>query len=347
MNNYNMLIHYADFRKDVVSDIPDDIYLDELELDDEQKELILNGLPLVKDFVISIYDNIIEYAGNPSLPRKEISEYKNSGELMNDRRDARNYIDKVFLSLYSIISDGIYDSDCTVIVSKEYLKRLAWHRIGKFQQSQLQHLEYFCLFEYYKDNELSDWRRCESVSMIFEDRALCYTLRHMIKNKINPLYFKYGDFRVYSKSGQTEDIQDRFPESVRLKALGKEKYKLYQTLCNITDETLNIKQTGENTYQGHGHFMILCDYGDIVKYKPAYKNTRIGLCITKDKLTVDLRLGFEAFGKLPEIIEKLSPNARNAFLTLGICNPSCTHRCTSKRFAVFDEKIYPNKILKP
>ena len=67
MNNYNLLIHYADFRKAVVSEVPDDIYLDELKLDDEQKELIITGLPMVRDCIVSIYDDIIEYASNVSL----------------------------------------------------------------------------------------------------------------------------------------------------------------------------------------------------------------------------------------------------------------------------------------
>ena len=48
MTDYNMLIHYASFRKEVVSDIPDDICLDNPALNPDEKEYILKGLPLLK-----------------------------------------------------------------------------------------------------------------------------------------------------------------------------------------------------------------------------------------------------------------------------------------------------------
>ena len=347
MNNYNMLIHYASFRKAVVSDVPDGICLEELKLDDEQKELIINGLPMVKDCIISIYNDIIEYAGNPSFPRRGLTDYQNSGDMMKDRRDASEYVSNVFYSLYSIISNGEYDGfDNSITISKESLK-LFMNGKQKFKQSLLVHLEHFCRIEYLENNIDSDWRKCDSIRLTFDDKALCFTLWHMIQNNMNLLYFQYGDFRIYSKSEQTEDKQNRFQNGVRLKALGNEKYNLYKTLCSKTREILNIDQTGENTYQGHGFFMILNDYGNIDRYKNVYENTRISLCIQKDRLTVDLRLGFDAFGKLPEIIEKLTPDIRNGFLSLHQCNPDCPHKCTSKRFAVFKENIYTEKFLKP
>ena len=301
MNNYNLLIHYADFRKAVVSDAPDDIYLDELNLDDEQRELIIAGLPMVRDCIISIYDDIIECASNPSLPRKGLTEYETSGEMMKDRLDASNYVDNVFYSFYAIVSNGEYnDSDCSITVSKESLKPLMNGK-RKFQQSLLIHLEHFCRIEYLENNIVSDWRKCNSIKLTFDDKAFCFSLWHMIQNNVNLLYFQYGDFRMYSKSGQAEDMQNRFPNSVRLKVLGKEKYNLYKTLCGKTREILNIEQTGENTYQGHGFFMILNNYGNIDRYKNIYENTRISLCIQKDRLTVDLRLGFDAFGNFVKI----------------------------------------------
>ena len=140
MKNYNLLIHYAKFRKAVVSDVPEDIYLDELKLDDEQKELIIHGLPMVKNCIISIYDDIIEYAKNPSFPRKGLTEYQNSGDMMKDRRDASNYVDNVFYSFFVIISNGEYDDfDFSITVSKEYLKPLMKGK-QKFQQSYLSHI---------------------------------------------------------------------------------------------------------------------------------------------------------------------------------------------------------------
>ena len=348
MKNYNVLTHYADFRKAMVSDAPHDIYLDELKLDENQKELIVDGLPMVKDCIVSIYDDIIEYAGNPSLPRKGVSEYQNSGEMMEDRRDATNYVNNVFYSLYVIIFNGEYDgSDRSITVSKESLKPLMSGK-QRFQQPLLIHLEHFCRIEYLENNIESDWRKCGSIRLNFDDKALCFSLWHIIRSGVNLLYFQYGDFRLYSKSGQNEDRQNTFPNGVRLKALGEVKYNLYQTLCRETQEILEVEKSGENPHQGGGYFQILNDYGNIAKYKNKYENTRIVLCIKKDTLTVDLRLGFDAFGKLPEIIEELTPNVRNGFLALRQCqSPACPHKCTSKRFAVFNENIYPEKFLKP
>lgn len=350
MKDYKILVQYANFRKAVVSDVPNDICLETLALNIVEKEYILKGLPLLKNCIVSMYDSVIEFASNPLLPRMDYSDYKNSGELMKERRDAALYISKVLLSIYCIAFDGIYNNDRIINVSKEYLKHLELplYQNKKFQQCHLIHFEYFCRVEYLKNDKISDWRNCDSIDFIFKERELCFTLRHLIKSGINSEYFQYGDFRIYSKSGQSEDKQSRFPESVRLKTLGKEKYEFYHKLYNATRKILQIEQTGENTYQGHGFFMILCDFGDIVKYKNTYKNTRIGLCIKQDKLTVDLRLGFEAFGKLPDIIEKLTPNVRNGFLALRQCqSPDCPHKCTNKRFAVFNESIYPKKYFKP
>ena len=78
MKDYNMLMHYASFRKEVVSDVPDDICLDSSALNPDEKEYILKGLPLLKNCIVSIYDSIIEYA-NTSLLKAESPEYKNSG----------------------------------------------------------------------------------------------------------------------------------------------------------------------------------------------------------------------------------------------------------------------------
>lgn len=350
MKDYNMLIHYANFRKAVVSDVPDDICLESLALNIDKKEYILKGLPLLKNCIVSIYDSVIEYASNPSLSRLESSDYKNSGEIMKERQNALLYIRNTFLSLYCVMTGGIYDNDRTITVSKEYLKNweLPIRQKAKFQQSQLKHFEYFCRVEYLKNGEFSDWRNCDSVEFIFEEKELCYTLHHLMKSVVNTDYFQYGDFRIYSKSGRSEDIQNRFPESVRLKTLGNEKYEFYKTLRNATRDMLHIEQTGENTYQGHGFFMILCDYGEIGKHKNIYKNSRISLCITKDKLTVNLRLDFDAFGKLPEIIEQLSPNVRNGFFSLYSCESQiCKFKCKRKRLAIFNETIYPKKILMP
>ena len=344
LTDYNMLIHYADFMKAVVSDVPDDIYLDNLKLDDEQKELIIAGLPMVKNCVESIYDSVIEYAGNPSLPRKNQAEYQDSGELMQQRREARTYMSNLFYSFYIILSKGEYDElDCSITVLKEYLTQSS-SIYQKFRQVLLIHIEHFCRIEYHTGDVLTDWRKCDNIKITFDDKALCYTLWHMIQNKVNLSYFQYGDFRMYSKSGQIENMQNNFPDSVRLKALGKEKYNLYQTLCNKTREILNIEQTGENTYQGHGFFMILNDYGNIDRYKNKYENTRISLRIQKDKLTVDVRPGFEAFGKLPEIFEKLTPNIQVGFLKWRQCT-NCSEKCKRKRIAVFDESVSHKRTL--
>lgn len=80
MKDYNMLKHYADFRKAVVSDVPDDICLDGCELNIDEKENILKGLPLLRNCIVSMYDSIIEYANDPSLPRMEESDYKTTAK---------------------------------------------------------------------------------------------------------------------------------------------------------------------------------------------------------------------------------------------------------------------------
>ena len=338
--NYKVVEHYANLRKAVVADVPDDICFDGLDLNEDEKECITEGLPKLRNCIISIYDSIIEYSKDQ--PEEKFDGIMTSHIIMKERLEARAYVDKAFIVLYGIMLNGEYDDDMTISLSRDSLKNL------KFQQSVLKHYEYFCEIEYLKNGAISDWKKCDSVNFVFDSKQLCFTLRHMIKNGISDYYFQYGDYRIYSKSGKAEDRQNRFSEGVRLKALGEEKYKFYKTLCEKIREILDIEQSGENTYQGGACFQILCDFGDLERYKNTYKNTRISIVIHKNMLIFSVRLGFEAFGKMPEIIEKLSDNSKKGFLNQHQCqSPACTHRCTNKRVAIFDESVFANKVFKP
>ena len=348
MINYNILIQYANFRKEVVSNVPTDICFNELDLNDEQKDLIIIGLPLLRDCILSIYDNVIEYARSRDLSQINIFEHIDNGTLMKARNEARIYMDNVFYTLLTVLRNGFYNEyNNTISAFKNDITNNSSEKHGiKFQQSLLFHFDSICRVEYQKNNEVTSWKKCDNVQLKFDNKALCFILNHIIKNMVNHKYFKYGDFPIYTKSGQAEDQQNKFPNSVRLKALGVKKYDLYQTLCHQTQEILDIEQTGENTYQGGGSFQIICEYGNIAKYKNTYENTIINITIKKDRLYVFLRLDFSAFHNLPQIFGELSSNIKNGFLELSQCS-NCKFQCKRKRIAVFDESIFPNKVLMP
>lgn len=161
----------------------------------------------------------------------------------------------------------------------------------------------------------------------------------IVKNNISLKYFPYSDFRIYSKTGRTEDIQNRYPNSVRLKALGKNKYELYQILNSKICNIFNVEQDGENRYQGHGGFQI------INSYSINYVNTSVGIKIHENMLRGEFRLDFNAFKKLPEIIDQLSLNIKDAIFNLPQCQ-DCRYTCKRKRVAVFDEDVFPAKVLR-
>ena len=344
MKNHNMLIHYAKFRNDVVSDVPSDIYLDELGLDENEKELIIAGLPMIKNCILSIYGDIMEYAGNPSFPRKGLTDYPNSGEMMADRRLAAIYLDRVFLTLYVIASNGKYDFDRTIEVSKEQLKTLIadmpLRSKLKLKISDLQHFERFCRIEYWKNHDLTDYKKCDTVHFIFEEKELCFALRHLVQNLPQHSFFQYGDFRVYSKSGRQENIS-MFPESVRLKALGEEKYDYYLTIRHILGTELNAVAESENAYQGHGYFTIG------LGFENDYMATEAGIGTTRNCLTASLRFSKEAFEKIPEIVELLAPNIRRGIFAIQQCSSECKFKCNGRGKAIFDEKIFAPKVLVP
>ena len=118
--NYDVVAHYAKFRKAVVADVPDDICLDGFDLNEDEKEYIIKGLPLLRNCIVSIYDSIIEYS--KEQPKVEHVGIMTSNIIMKERLEARAYVDSAFLNLYTIMLNGEYDDDrkiktpCTVML---------------------------------------------------------------------------------------------------------------------------------------------------------------------------------------------------------------------------------------
>lgn len=338
MSEYNALLSYALFRRNVVSDIPFDIDLSVYHLNNDEKELISSGLTQVRECLLSIYDSVIDYAENGYMTQKVIDTMNEKGGIMTVRRDAQMYLNSIFGMLYNFIKFGECNfEETTITITKEVLNII--RKNTTYKPSLLCHLEFICRIELYRNDRISQVKNCDKISLIFDDNALLYTLRHIVKNNTCIDYFPYGDFRLYSKSGRTEDNQNRFPNSVRLKALGAKKYNLYQLLNSKIRDIFSTEQVGENTYQGHGLFQILNEY------YIGYKNTRFDLIIQENRLIASFRLDFDAFKKLPDIIGQLSQNIKDGILNLPQCQ-DCRYKCKRKRVAVFDESILPQKVLR-
>ncbi len=340
---YNALQHYAEMRKRIVSDIPNDISLD-LHAADDEKELLLRGIPLVRDCIISIYDSVSEYAAEKYVTPAIIKRLAQKGGIMSCNRDAQQYLNTVFHSFLALLTDGIYDINNAVLENTKintanYITSRRQYTRLKFKSAYTRHFDRFCRIDYYKDGRTSDWRNCDTTIMTFDDTALGYTLWFMSRSKPDLLHFYYGDFRIFSESGRKEDII-KFPESVRKKAVGDQKNEYYRMLDAFIYENFIISGIGENWYQGSGSF------GLSKAYETTLDKTELRLWMGENKLTLEVYFSYTAFERLPEIIEFLSENARTGILSKRQCG-RCSFLCKKCRQAVFDKNIFPAEVFVP
>jgi hypothetical protein len=341
---YNALLHYAEMRKRIVSDIPDDIAIDVLAIDDDSKELLLRGIPLVRECLVSVYDSVSEYAGDNYVTPKIIERMTRKGGVMDCNREAQHYLNTVFHSLLALLTSGTYDINSAILVTrKEYLTQYTSSRRLftnlKFKNSYTVHYSSFCNVGFYKDDKPALWNKCDTAELAFDDTSLGYTLWYMAQNKPDILHFSYGDFRIFSGSGQKED-KTKFPESVRKKAIGNKKFGLYRKLDEFIYNNFKITDISENWYQGSGSF------GLSKAYETTLDKTELRLWMGEDKLNLEVYFSYTAFERLPEIIGLLSENARFGIFSKRQCG-HCPFLCKKCRQAVFDEKIFPAKIFIP
>lgn len=341
---YNALRHYAEMRKRVVSDIPGDISLDALTTDSGTKELLLRGIPLVRDSILSVYESVSEYAAENYNAPAVIERMQQKGGVMSCNRDAQLYLNTVFHSLTALLADSDFDINRAAAKNSKtntvnYAESRRQFAKLKFKSAYTCHFSRFCRVDYYKNGRESDWRNCDTAVLTFDDAALGYTLWFMCRNKPDLLHFYYGDFRVFSESGRKED-KTKFPESVRKKAIGDEKYTYYRILDAFIYENFVISGTGENWYQGGGSF------GLSKAYETTLDKTELRLWMGENKLTLEVYFSYTAFEKLPEIIGLLSENARTAILSKRQCE-RCPFLCKKTRRAVFDKELFPSEVFVP
>ncbi|MHB1153699.1 MAG: hypothetical protein ACYCWE_17725 [Eubacteriales bacterium] len=341
---YNALQHYAEMRKRIVSDIPDDISLDTLTADNDIKELLLRGIPLVRECIMSIYDSVSEYAAEKYVTPAIIKRLAQKGGVMSCNRDAQQYLNTVFHSLLALLTDGTFDINSAVLENSKfntvnYVSSRRQFNSLKFKSAYTRHLDRFCRVNYYKDGRISDWRNCDIIVMTFDDTALGYTLWFMSRNKPDLLHFYYGDFRVFSESGRKED-RTKFPESVRKKVVGDKKNEYYRMIDSFIYDNFIISGIGENWYQGSGSF------GLSKAYETTLDKTELRLWMGENKLTLEVYFSYTAFERLPEIIELLSENARTGILSKRQCG-RCSFLCKKCRRAVFDKNIFPPEVFVP
>ena len=177
---YNALQHYAEMRKRIVSDIPDDITLDALTANDDIKELLLRGIPLVRDCIVSIYDSVSEYAAVKYVTPAVIERMSRKGGVMSCNREAQT-LNTVFHSLLALLTDGIFDINNAVLENSRlnivnYVTSRRQYTGLKFKSAYMRYFDRFCRVDYYKDGRISDWNKCDMAVMTFDDTALGYTL---------------------------------------------------------------------------------------------------------------------------------------------------------------------------
>ena len=338
-DTYNALEHYAKMRAACVADVPEDIDLETMELTTDERELLLKGIPETLEAILSVYRSVEVYAQDNFLTPSMLKVLEETGGFMKSIHTARIYLDGVFLSLLSILADGELSGN-EIVVSKDYLCRLEWpeRQKIKYRHELTRHFEYFCRIECLKDGITVDYKKCDSVIFTFDSDALLFTLRYLARTRCQPLYFQYGDFRIFTKSGRQENIE-RFPKSVWNKVVGVD-FKYYDTLRGMFFACFDAVPGGENPYQGAGYFQL------IEEYEVGLKNTRAEITARKGFLILGVRMGFEEFERLPEIFNSLSESIKQGFLATHQC-VDCSLHCHSKRQAEFDEDVFPQRILKP
>lgn len=328
---FNALLHYANVRKNVVSDIPQDIDLTLYHLEIDEEDKITKSIPKVREFITSIYDSFLEYANTTYVTEKYVEALNKKGGYMAVSNAVRHYMDDVFEMLIGVLKLGVYEED-RVLVTKQKLRQI------KFKEAYTKHYSSVIYMEYYKSGRESSYKTCDEAHFCFDDTDVMFTLKCMMKTEVIAKFFQYGDFRTFSKTGR-EEAQDCFPQSVHLKALGKEKYSLYLQLKERIFKSFHVVQSGQNSYQGHGHFQIIEDF--TVKLE----NTQIAINTKQNFLLAVLHLDFLTFEKLPEVIAELTPNVGKTIFSTPSCS-DCVYNCKRRRTAVFEENIYPLKVLR-
>lgn len=338
MDEYNALWHYAKMRRECVADLPTDIDLHDM--DENERDLIIKGIPLVYEAILSIYNSVAEYAQTHYLTPKKYQLLNEKGGKMRCNNESQVYLDTIFHMLLTIAKEGeLIGNEFTL--SKNYLKNLMWENRCKlrYKHTLTLHFQYFCNIACYQNDKVADYRNCDTVIFKFTDTELVYTLRHMAYNGVNPFYFQYGDFRMFSVSGKLEDSK-KFPQSVRKKVVGEHNYKYYPVLKELFYIYFSAEPSGENPYQGYGNFSL------IEEYNTGLENTSTSITAHKNKLILRLRMGFDAFNQLPDIISDLSNSIQQGIFSTPQC-VDCPLHCNSKRKAEFDVTIYPSKISAP
>lgn len=336
---YNALAHYAGMRAACVADLPEDINLEALKLTREEQALLHKGIPEVREAILSVYRSVGEHAREHFLTPQMLKTLGEKGGFMSSNHTARITLDTVFHTLFSILADG-EQSGTDLLVTKVYLSALQWpeRQKLKYRHELTRHFEYFCRIECLQNGRPADYRKCDTVVFSFDSDALLFTLRYLARTGRRPLYFQYGDLRCFSASGRREDA-DRFPKSVWRKVIGTD-FRYYGILREMFRATFGALPGGENPYQGAGFFQL------IEEYDTGLINTRTEITARKETLILGVRMGFEEFGRLPEIFGSLSESVKKGFLETHQC-ADCALQCHTKRQAVFDEAVYPQRILKP
>lgn len=179
MNEYNALLSYAEFRRNVVSDVPDDIDLSVCDFNNDERKMILSCLPAVRESLISIYDSVIDYSKNHYMTQKVIATLYQKGGIMTVRRDAQNYLNTIFEMLYYFMKNGDYNYEkATVTINKDVISFM--RKNTHYKPSLLCHLEHICRIETYKNNRICQMKNFDTIVLNFDNKAVCFTLLFLL-----------------------------------------------------------------------------------------------------------------------------------------------------------------------
>ena len=342
---YNALYHFSNMRASCVADLPED--LDLSEYNESEKEWIMRGLPEVRDQLLALYEGISLYAQQSFNYERTAALLARKGGVMQLNREARNYLDALFITLIRLLDFGVVDASGTSItVSKAVLKTIepSWGQKFKFHASFLEQFSWICRVICWKGNLEADWKHCDTVEFVWDDPAVLYTWRQLVEYDKNFFYFQHGDYRRFSRSGRKKPL-DRLPEGVIRRVLGQELFELWGEMHRRIHALFGDTAAwgGENLYQGYG------DFGLIQRYDLSTKNYAYIDVITKSNwLMVSIHFDKNYFAGLPGIYRQLDPKIQEAILNLPKCmenESQCKEICKKARMAVFDADIYPDKVM--
>lgn len=329
LKSYNALKNLAVVRKGIVATVPEDIELRQFMIQEEEKELLYSGIPLVRACVISIYESVITHA------RDSVRTIPLSRQLkpLTLNQHAKQYLDTVFLMLLAIVKNGVYvHTTGEYHLQKEKLQSLSYGRRDKvrFQPELAIHFSDFMDITYLFDEGECDWKGCNQVIFCFQEVALAYALQHMIRNGLSATYFPYCDLRMYSLSGSKEK-KDTFPTAIRKSILGEKKYRQYGLLKEMIRHTFPRAKVISRTCEEYGIFQIIDEYSINLP------NTKLSIDMKERGLALEIQLDYLAFEKLSEIIGMVSDNTRQSILQTPTCH-QCPLNCKRIRVCSLEKE---------